>query len=84
MNPKQYDAQSSSREVMLNNEMRSMRNHGFHDGYDEGRQSVIQEAFDTGYKRAYEQSFIQGMLKGAAHALRSYCTLDTPDQPRRE
>lgn len=56
---------------MISNELRSMRNHGFHDGYDEGKKVVIQEAFDTGYKKAFEENFILSTLKGVAHALKS-------------
>lgn len=62
---------SKTRERILENEMRSFRNAGFHDGYDEGKRSVIQGAFDDGYQKAFEQNFILSTLKGVAHALKS-------------
>lgn len=58
-----------SRQRMLANEMRSIRNHGFHNGYDEGQASVVQESFDTGYEKSFEQNFILSTLKGVAEAL---------------
>lgn len=64
------------RDKLLDNEMRSYRNRGFHDGYDEGKKAVIQEAFDTGYKKAFEQNFILSTLKGVASALKSSYNLN--------
>lgn len=67
----------NTREKMVKNEMRSFRNRGFHDGYDEGKKAVIQQAFDTGYQKAFEQNFILSTLKGIAHALKSSYNLNS-------
>lgn len=66
-----------TREMMITNEMRSFKNRGFHDGYDEGKNSTIQGAFDTGYRKAFEQNFILSTLKGVAHALKSSYNLNS-------
>lgn len=60
-----------AREMMLTNEMRSFKNRGFHDGYDEGKSSTVQAAFDSGYKKAFERNFILSTLKGVAQALKT-------------
>lgn len=60
-----------TREQILDNEMRSFHNRGFHDGYDEGKKIVLQKAFDAGYQKAFEQNFVLSTLKGVAHALKS-------------
>lgn len=67
----------SSRETMLTNEMRSIKNRHFHDGYDNGKNTTIQKAFDTGYKKAFEKNFILTTLKGVAHALKSSQNLNS-------
>lgn len=59
------------RNTLIDNEMRSFKNRGFHDGYDDGKKAVIKQAFDTGYKKAFEQNFILSTLKGVASALRT-------------
>lgn len=65
-----------TRESLLNNEMRSFKNRGFHDGYDDGKRSSIQEAFDSGYQKAFEQNFVLSTLKGVAQALKSSYNLN--------
>lgn len=56
---------------LITNEMRSFNKRGFHDGYDEGKLSTSQNAFDEGYKESFEQNFILFTLKGVAQALKS-------------
>lgn len=63
------DFDKKTRDKILENELRSFRNRGFHDGYDEGKKAVIQNAFDNGYQKAFEQNFILSTLKGVAQAL---------------
>lgn len=58
-----------TREKLLNNDLRSHTNRGFHDGYDEAKTDKLQEAFDVGYKKAFEQNFVLSTLKGVAQAL---------------
>lgn len=65
---------------MLGNELRAFKNRGFHDGFDEGKNAVIQEAFDSGYQKAFERNFALSTLKGVAHALRSSVTLSQSHQ----
>lgn len=60
-----------TRQRLVENEMRSFKTRGFHDGYDEGVKRTSQKAFDAGYKKAFEQNFILSTLKGVAHALQS-------------
>lgn len=60
-----------TRERLLENEMRSFENLGFHDGYHDGKQSVVQNAFDCNYQKAFEQNFALSTLKGVAQALKS-------------
>lgn len=67
---------------MLGNELRAFKNRGFHDGYDEGKKAVIQEAFDSGYQKAFERSFALNTLKGVAQALRSSFNLSQNQQER--
>lgn len=61
----------TTRDQLLDNEMRPFKNRGFHDGYDVGKRIVLQDAFDSGYKKAFEQNFILSTLKGVASALKS-------------
>lgn len=63
------DLDKKTRDKILENEMRSFRNRGFHDGYDEGKKIIIQNAFDNGYQKAFEQNFILSTLRGVAQAL---------------
>jgi len=65
------DLSPKERGKLLNNEMRSFKNRGFHDGYDKGKETTIQESFDTGYKKAFELNFILSTLRGVANALKS-------------
>lgn len=69
------EVSQSARQRMLSNELRSFKNRGFHDGYDEGKKQVIQEAFDSGYQKAFEKNFALSTLKGVAQALRSSSNL---------
>lgn len=64
-------AASTTRSRLLDNEMRSFKNRAFHDGYDEAKGAVLQEAFDSSYKKAFEQNFILSTLKGVASALKT-------------
>ena len=59
------------RDKLIVNEMISVRNRGFHDGYDEGKQKTMQKSLDAGYERAFERNFILSTLKGVATALKS-------------
>lgn len=65
-----------SREKLIDNEMRSFKNRGFHDGYDEGKKATAQDAFDSGYQKAFEQNFILSTLRGVAQALKSSYNLN--------
>lgn len=71
-----HDSPTDVRDKLLDNDMRSFKNRGFHDGYDEGKKMVLQEAFDKGYKKAFEQNFILSTLKGVANALKSSYNLN--------
>lgn len=70
-----------SREKLLDNEMRAFRNRGFHDGYDDGKKAVVQEAFDAGYQKAFEENFILSTLKGVAQALKTSYNLNNINRP---
>lgn len=69
--PATTDLDLKTREKILDNEMRSFKNRGFHDGYTDGKKAIIQDSFDNGYKKAFEQNFILSTLKGVANALQS-------------
>lgn len=71
-----------SREKLLDNEMRAFRNRGFHDGYDDGKKAVVQEAFDAGYQKAFEENFILSTLKGVAQALKTSYNLNKNNMNR--
>ena len=71
--------QQTTREALLNNELRSFNNRGFHDGYDDGKKSTSQQNFDLGYKKAFEQTFILATLKGVAEALKTSDTMKFDD-----
>lgn len=66
-----------TRDNLFKNEIRSFRNRAFHDGYDDGKNAVIQKAFDDGYQKAFEQNFILSTLKGVAQALKSSHNLNS-------
>lgn len=76
--PTTTDLDLKTRKKILDNETRSFKNRGFHDGYTDGKNAVIQESFDTGYQKAFEQNFILSTLKGVAHALQSSYNLKNP------
>lgn len=80
--PKDHDLET--REKLLGNEVRGIRNRGFHDGYEKGKKSTIQKSFDSGYKKAFGQNFALSTLKGVAEALKNTLELrqSSPDSPQ--
>jgi len=78
---KPTELDSKTRDRLIENDLRSFKNRGFHDGYDDGRKSVAQDAFDAGYKKAFEQSFILSTLKGVAQTLKTSYNLKTKNRP---